>query len=178
MPKTLYYAGIGSRETPQEYMELMYEIALQMAPTWTLRSGAAAGADTAFYQGAKNAKGPTEIFLPWEGFNGFTASDEGFYVPEYSTELLNIAAQFHPAWGSCSAGVKKMHARNVCQVAGLDLNTKTDLVICWTKNGKRGGGTGQALRIAEHLEIPIFDLAIGDLNDLQNLVNGMEESNV
>ena len=175
MPKTLYYAGIGSRETPQEYMELMYEIAFQMAPTWTLRSG---GADTAFYQGAKNAKGPVEIFLPWEGFNGFTASDEGFYVPEYSTELLNIAAQFHPAWGSCNAGVKKMHARNVCQVAGLDLNTKTDLVICWTKDGKRGGGTGQALRIAGYLEIPIFDLAVGDLNDLQNLVNGMEESNV
>lgn len=178
MPKTLYYAGVGSRETPQEYMELMYEIALQMAPTWTLRSGAADGADTAFYQGAKNNKGPVEIFLPWNGFNGFTASDEGFYVPEYSTELLNIAAQFHPAWGSCNAGAKKMHARNVCQVAGLDLNTKTDLVICWTKDGKRGGGTGQALRIAEYLEIPIFDLAVGDLNDLQNLVNGMEESNV
>lgn len=178
MPKTLYYAGVGSRETPQEYMELLFEIAYQMAPTWTLRSGAADGADTAFYQGAMNAKGPVEIFLPWEGFNDFTTQDEGFYVPDYSTELLNIAAQFHPAWKSCSAGAKKMHARNVCQVAGLDLNTKTDLVICWTKDGKRSGSTGQALRIAEYLEIPIFDLAIGDLNDLQSLVNGMEESNV
>lgn len=178
MPKTLYYAGVGSRGTPQEYIGLMFEIAYQMAPTWTLRSGAADGADTAFYQGAKNNKGPVEIFLPWNGFNGFTDQEEGFYVPEYTTELLNIAAQFHPAWKSCSAGAKKMHARNVCQVAGLDLNTKTDLVICWTKDGKRGGGTGQALRIAKYLEIPIFDLAVGNLNDLATLINGLEESNV
>ena len=27
---------------------------------------------------------------------------------------------------------------------------------------KRGGGTGQALRIAEHHKIPIFDLALPD----------------
>lgn len=178
MPKTLYYAGIGSRQTPQECMEIMFEIAQQMAPTWTLRSGAAHGADTAFYEGAMAGKGQCEIFLPWNGFNGFTASNKGFYVPTFQGQTMDIAKHFHPNWDACSPAAKKMHGRNVCQVAGLDLNTKTDLVICWTKDGKRGGGTGQALRIAEYLEIPIFDLAIGELQDLADLVNEMEATNV
>lgn len=39
------------------------------------------------------------------------------------------------------------------------------MVICWTKEGKRGGGTGQALRIAQHFYIPIFDLALPDAGE-------------
>lgn len=178
MPKTLYYAGIGSRETPKDVLNMMCEIGLQLAQEgWVLRSGGAHGADTAFYLGAANGKGKHQIFLPWEGFNGYTKNDPGFYVPEYTQEHLSIAAHFHPAWNSCSAGAKKMHARNVCQVAGLDLNTKSDLIICWTKDGKRGGGTGQALRIAEHLEIPIFDIAVGDIDELAQFCTEMGETN-
>ena len=40
-------------------------------------------------------------------------------------------------------------------------------VICWTKNGKGTGGTGQAIRIAKGFGIPVFDLAIKDLTDVQ-----------
>jgi hypothetical protein len=32
------------------------------------------------------------------------------------------------------------------------------MVVCWTKDGKSSGGTGQALRIAEYYSIPIFNL--------------------
>jgi hypothetical protein len=42
-------------------------------------------------------------------------------------------------------------------VLGLDLETPSKFIICWTKNGKGQGGTGQALRIAKEYGIPIFD---------------------
>lgn len=67
---------------------------------------------------------------------------------------------FHPAWDRCKPAAKFLHMRNVPQVVGINLDTASDMIICWTPQGKRTGGTGQALRIAEYLNIPIFDLAI------------------
>jgi hypothetical protein len=64
-------------------------------------------------------------------------------------------------------------ARNSFQVLGEDLETPATCVICWTPGGKGDGGTGQALRIARHYDVPIIDIggmpieeaeaAIGDL---------------
>lgn len=165
MPLNKIYTGIGSRKTPPEILELMVKIGTTLAKNdWTLRSGHADGADEAFERGARAVQGKTEIYLPWEGFNQTSSFNPSFIVPSTKcpqyNEALKIAAQFHPAWNQCSHGAKSLHTRNVYQVVGLDLNTPTDLVICWTKDGKRGGGTGQALRIAEYLKIPIFDLAV------------------
>ncbi len=56
-------------------------------------------------------------------------------------------------------------ARNCHQVLGCDLRTPSDFIICWTKNGKGLGGTGQALRIAKEYNIPIFD--IGNYNEIE-----------
>ena len=64
-----------------------------------------------------------------------------------------------------------MHTRNVYQVVGATLEDKSDLVICWTKDGKRQGGTGQALRIADYLDIPIFDLAVCNEKQILDYVN-------
>lgn len=152
------YAGIGSRETPIDILQLMYNIATHLGSMdWTLRSGGAAGADTSFDKGCTSVNGKKEIFLPWAGYHNLYG--KGYEVPPITPELINIAGEFHPAWDKCSTGVKKLYARNVYQLTGTnDINT--DIVICWTANGKRGGGTGQALRIAEYLEIPIFDLAL------------------
>src|SRR4051794_35199053 len=55
------YTGIGSRQTPAEVLALMTRIAQALdAEGYILRSGEAAGADTAFAQGATRR----EIFLP------------------------------------------------------------------------------------------------------------------
>jgi hypothetical protein len=48
--------------------------------------------------------------------------------------------------------------RNAMQILGEDGNTPVEMVVCWTKDGKASGGTGQALRIAEYYSIPIFNL--------------------
>ena len=68
-----------------------------------------------------------------------------------------MAAEFHPNWSACKQGARRLHARNCHQILGLDLKTPVDFVVCYTPNANRSGGTGQALRIAERLNIPIFD---------------------
>ena len=158
----LLYAGIGSRETPREITDKMKSIATQLAPVWTLRSGHADGADAAFENGAIIGKGNMEIFLPWQGFNNAPRHNQFYLVPNFTKDLEEFSAAFHPAWKSCSDAAKALHMRNACQILGQYGDAPVDMVICWTKDGKRKGGTGQALRIAEYTHIPIFDLALPD----------------
>jgi len=70
---------------------------------------------------------------------------------------MNIAAIYHPYWNNLSYGAKKLLARNVYQVLGYDLQTPSSFIVCWTKDGKGSGGTGQAIRIAKAYGIPVFD---------------------
>jgi hypothetical protein len=76
-----------------------------------------------------------------------------------SQDAFVMAAQFHPAWDRLSAAARKFHARNCHQILGADLSTPVNFVVCWTPDGKVTGGTGQALRLALHHNITIFNLA-------------------
>lgn len=170
------YAGIGSRETPKDILDRMMVIGHTLGFNgWRLRSGHAPGADQAFEIGCKMVGGDMEIYLPWNGFEGKSHDGKqyftGFKTTEFEVKAMQVAAHFHPNWSACSDGARKMHTRNVQQVFGRDLDKPVDLVICWTKGGKRGGGTGQALRIAEHYQIPIFDLAVHSVQQLQDFLN-------
>jgi hypothetical protein len=164
----LYYAGIGSRQTPDSVLLQMQSIGEQLADRWTVRSGFADGADKAFAFGADKVNGPMQNFVPWQGFNDAPNSREDgrFWYhqmsAEHMNEAYNIARKYHPNWKACSEAAKKMHTRNVFQVLGPDLNTLSDMVICWTPNGSGSGGTGQAIRIARAYAIPVFDIAIED----------------
>ena len=144
---SMFYAGIGSRKTPADVLVVMTDLARKLSEQgWTLRSGAAAGADSAFEAGSSRS----EIFLPWPGFNG---SKSALCHP--STAALAMAAQFHPAWDRCSRGARLLHARNCHQILGQDLATPVQLVICWSDGS---GGTEQALRIARHYHIQVRNL--------------------
>jgi hypothetical protein len=148
-----YYAGIGSRETPIEILKLFTQVGKFLAnKSYILRSGHAEGADSAFEYGCDMVSGSKEIYIPWKRFGG---SDSELVVQE--GRAFEIAKEFHPNWNKLSDGAKKLQARNSHQVLGKDLNTPSDFIICWTKNGKGTGGTGQAIRIAKHYNIPIFD---------------------
>ena len=148
----MIYTGIGSRTAPTSVCALMTKIAKYMAAKgYTLRSGGAAGADSAFELGADDRK---EIYLPWEGFN-FNKSP--LHPP--TTDAMAMAAQFHPAWDCMQKAAKLLMGRNSHQVMGLDLKTPTERIICWTKGARGEGGTGQAIRIARHHKIPVDDLA-------------------
>jgi len=150
-----YYTGIGSRETPDPVLDLMTRFAGVFGKQgWVLRSGGAPGADTAFFKGAVDH----EIYLPWKGFNNYEDDDATRLTPQ--AEAFDIAKEFHPAWFNLSHGGRKLMARNSHQLLGYDVTVPilSEFVICWTKDGKLKGGTAQALRMAEHYEVPVLNL--------------------
>ena len=118
-------------------------------------SGHADGADWAFEQGAQDW---CKVFLPWQSFNKHLISDSIKMHHEIDEKVIEITKQFHPAFNKLGFPALKLMCRNAYQILGSFLDTPVDLVICWTKDGKATGGTGQALRIAEHYKIPIINL--------------------
>lgn len=149
----MFYTGIGSRETPIEIQNLFINVGRYLTKKkFILRSGHAEGADQAFEKGCDLVSGRKEIYLPWKGFEG---SNSNLIVED--EEAFEIAERFHPYWHNLKQGAKKLQARNSHQILGKDLKTLSKFVICWTKKGKGVGGTGQAIRIAEHYNIPVFD---------------------
>ncbi len=166
MEKVKFYTGIGSRETPKEIIDLFKKVAMYLAnKDYILRSGGVKGADQAFETGCDEVNVKKEIYLPW---NRFENSDSNLIVSaDTNSKAYQIAEKFHPYWHNLSQGAKKLQARNSHQVLGGDLNTPTDFIICWTKNGKGQGGTGQAIRIAKGFDISIFDA--GEYSDLNKV---------
>lgn len=156
-----YYAGIGSRSAPKAICDKMTTIAVRLeAIGYTLRSGGATGADTAFAKEVTNK----QIFLPWDDFNGQRLS---YAVP---LGAYAIAQHHHPAWDHLTPAAKKMMARNAMQILGPELNSPSEFVICWTPDGctnaeerkSTTGGTGQAIAHASCIGIPVFNLARND----------------
>lgn len=149
----MFYAGVGSRQTPAAVMDFMTHVAQRLdACGYTLRSGGADGADTAFERGAEHRV----IYLPWPHFNGNSSARFGATKAAYE-----IAAEFHPAWDRLSEAARKLMARNTHQVLGDDVlrsEQYSRFVLCWTPRGSGSGGTGQAIRIARAYGIPVFDL--------------------
>ena len=82
-----------------------------------------------------------------------------------------IASSVHPAWDRCNEYARKLHTRNVAQVLGADLKHPVDFLVCWTKNGKKIGGTSTAISVAEMNNILVFNLYFeSDLQKLRELV--------
>ena len=162
------YTGISSRETPGEILSLFKKLATYLAKqSYVLRSGGAKGADIAFETGCDKANGKKEIYVPWRNFEG---SNSTLIVSNnQSTKPYTIAQQFHPYWHNLSQGARKLQARNTHQILGYDLDNPvfSNFVICWTKSGRGQGGTGQAIRIAKHYNIPVFDA--GGWSDMEEI---------
>ena len=151
-----YWAGIGSRSTPPDIMELMKEIASILEKQgWTLRSGGAQGADSAFASGVeKNA----EIWIPWESFAAPRNPNHTYKVIDKNDkEAFDSVNQFHPNGLALRDSVRALQARNFRQLIGLN-SKNSSFVLCWTPKGEVVGGTGQALRVAAYFSIPIFNL--------------------
>lgn len=138
-----YYAGIGSRGTPPDILSMMTAIAVRkQIDGCILRSGAAIGAGSGI-----------EIFVA-----NYTTKENYFGPP--TPEAIALSAKFHPAWDKCSQFAKLLHGRNAHIILGRDLKTPVDIVICWTEDGKGGGGMGQGIRIANGYGIEVRDLGL------------------
>jgi len=137
----MFYAGIGSRETPSDILNIMKDLANVLSyEGYTLRSGGAKGADTYFEFGCNGGK---EIFRPKDN------------IPDWAYQTVY---KYHPRPMGMGGYAKRCHARNAQIVLGKDGDSPVGFVICWTKDGKATGGTGQAIRIAEDYGIPIYNL--------------------
>lgn len=150
------WTGIGARETPQEIFDLMIEISLYMNDwNWILRSGGAAGADTAFEMGT-NKK---EIYLPWKNFrdnpsslylfSSSVNSGSAIAMAEKVWDLRYKAGNVKVKWNSLKDVTKKFMIRNIFQIFGAEVNNLSRMIFCWTKDGEASGGTGMAIFTAE-----------------------------
>lgn len=179
------YAGIGSRKLSKKNARKFITFAFVRALSgWKVRSGAADGADTAFEVGARLAyrflseinpekypKGQynivQEIFIPWSNFNGRKDDLKAGYSSKISKAEIDLAIKYHPAGDTLKQSLKNLMARNVLQILGREINGERSLVnevICYTPDGAetktnyKTGGTGQAIRIANDFNIPVFNL--------------------
>lgn len=154
-----YYAGIGSRETPVDVLEYMRDTAMRLhAAGYILRSGGAEGADTAFESGSGGSR-------------------EIFRSRNCTPEAEVMAASYHPNWPACRMGARMLHGRNCMIVLGKDVlePVPVDFIICWTQRGAVVGGTGQALRMANALDIEVFNLGIEDPGKLAVVKQRIDE---
>lgn len=136
-----HYAGVGSRQTPPDILDLMTDTAQYLrASGWHLRSGGAVGADTAFQSGAGT---DCTVYRPRRDLPGWA---------------FETVTRFHPAPDRLSPYATQLHARNALIMLGDDGESPVKFVVCWTPDGRITGGTGQALRIADHYGIPVRNL--------------------
>jgi hypothetical protein len=144
---------------------------------YTLRSGGASGADSAFQAGVSNSSN-MEIYLPSRSFNGRSAGSPGlinYQTLETADQARATVDQYHPAPGRLSEFARHLMARNAMQVLGSDMESPCNLIVAYTPGGVVSGGTGQALRMAHALDIPVRNL--GDSVVLNRVVTWLNRSN-
>ena len=167
---TFTYAGIGSRETPKNILEIMKSLGEELESLgYTLNTGDAGGADQAFSSGVNSNKKYIS-----------TAKDA-------TTRTLTIAQEIHPVWDKLQERGRKLMARNTNQVFGKDLDTPVDFVLAWTPDGVedyrfrtvKSGGTGQAIDMASRKGIPVINMANSNwrlkLDDILNEIKPISE---
>lgn len=170
-----FYTGIGSRETPEEILALMRRLGATLGQLgWTLRSGAAIGADTAFEEGARSVDGLRRIYLPKTGFGPLPRKNDPMsVVPEtaFGRSLWDIACEIaeplHPIYAKLDADTRRKLTRNVFQVLGDSLRQPSTMVVCYGEGPKFDGqercvdvkgGTGLAVRLAAEYRVPVYNL--------------------
>lgn len=163
--KTIFYSGVGSRETPIEICNLMTKIASKLEQNssfnYILRSGRAIGADKAFEKGIKNSKNKCIYTI-----QNFDFSPENYEFCK--SEILSVLDS-NLNFDNYGKNAQILILRDVNQVLGSK-NTnleKSKFLICWTKHANyyakppnACGGTRFAVRIALKHGIPVFNLLI------------------
>lgn len=167
MKNVKYYAGIGSRETPYHILKIMSRLSILLEDyDYILRSGGATGADYAFEKNVSSKN----IYLPDREFNGKTEDNNQYiYIDQSNQPDFDNAydsLKLHPIGFKLSQNAKKYMIRNYFQICGHNNLPNSEFVICWTPNASYSGGTAQAMRLANKLNIPIFNLADNKLNSM------------
>lgn len=151
------YAGIGSREITSTEEGRIHRIAeIMQMKGYLLYSGGADGSDHAFEVGSG---GYGVSFLPWPGFNAQLES-KTYKVVFHSKESEASVNRWHPMPSKLTRNGRLFMSRNYFQVNGAGGLPRVDFVICCAtrKRDEVSGGTGQAVRIANSLKIPVINI--------------------
>jgi len=174
-------AGFGSRSTPKPVLDLMTRFAsAAVTAGGVIASGHCLGADLAFETGACSVN-PASFHrcLPWASYNsnitvpggkGCAVTVLADLPAQERVAIATEAAKHHPVWERLSNGVQLLHGRNIL------IGHNAMYGVCYTKNGRGGGGTGQCIRYLKSLDVAVCDL--GDpvaLAKLTNLVTRLEK---
>lgn len=171
-----YYAGIGSRETPQACLNLMVKIARVCSRKGlVLRSGSAKGADSSFEEGCDIEGGHKEIWNP---------RSQSIVEHEWAIEKAKEVCWEFPL-ERMKPYTRSLIIRNMYQIFGDDPNElkPVDFVVFYCNGdplmrGNESGGTRYAVRSAHNYGIPIFNLRISDIyfaHFLKNYPNTISE---
>jgi hypothetical protein len=171
------YTGVGSRSTPDDIKEDMKEIAVAMSKnSWVVRTGDAEGADRAFRFGSNIAGGPKEVYTPKKSHKLAHHRPGSSKAREIAKEVWSNymdRLDSYPAWDEMNPYTRSIMSRNTCQVLGYKCRKPSQCLICWTPDGAESGedtnrstgGTGQAIRVAEKFDVPVYNLANSDSYD-------------
>lgn len=155
--------GIGTRYPSEQAFDMLFKIARRMALSgWELRSGGAIGCDTAWENGFSESK-KKEIYLSRGTFGDIAKNAACGRISDYGDIWLDaedIASKLHPRWDYLSVDAQALHTRNVFQVLGMDLKSKSDVVAAYAPPAGVSvkGGTATAFNLARAKGIPTFNL--------------------
>jgi hypothetical protein len=177
---TLTYAGIGNRdiETAIEPVSnkpvfiIMRWISGELEKLgYTLYSGGAKGADSAFESGVIDSN-----------------HKQIFRATDATDETRAIARFLHPLHSKLSGYALDLFARNTNQVFGRYLDSVVDFVLCYTRDGceshdtrsRDTGGTGQAIEMASRKGALVFNMKnsnwLDRLNDYLHSIKVLPQS--
>jgi hypothetical protein len=171
--RTKRAAGIGSRQTPKYILDWMAEMGAELVRQgWTVVSGNADGADSAWARGA-NSVDPAklELWLAWKTKRGLVEGNDVRVFCELPKEeqerYIDIVRKLHPAWQYVSDNAALLLGRNA------KIIEKVEVVFGYTPFKDRGG-TMMGYKLAEQWDIPHFDVAEAELRQklLENLRAG------
>jgi hypothetical protein len=160
-----YYSGVGSRETPPNVCSKMTKLATSLEDNgYILRSGRARGADISFEIGVRSMYNK-RIYTNSYSDNGVIG------IRSLSQDIIDscieLVAKVHSNFSSLAKNEYNLllHARNVLQVLGDDLKTRSKFTVCWTNGGQTIGGTATAIRISQMFDIPVINMGVPGYRD-------------
>lgn len=164
-----YYTGVGSRGTPVWCRFAMEDIAAVLAGKgYTLRSGSAQGADSAFEIGVDRVCGAGDIYIPWGGFGcGEATMFKDYHI--LTNKQFEVARDFYlssgiiPHFDGMKSASQKLHARNYLQVVGHGVKVNPSKVCLYFAEedwitGEPMGGTRSAVLLAKRFGVPTYNL--------------------
>lgn len=156
----MIYAIIGTREPSAAQCQMLDTLVQGLATKpATLRTGAAQGIDQ---RAAEQWPHELVLVLPWDSYErawvdqlrGRRPVTVEIYNARSHPAWTQSVAQYHPAPRALRQGAWSLHARNYGIVYGVDH------VFAFPRTATDWGGTGQGMRIARGLGIPLTVLGV------------------